>query len=100
MCVPDKTLVGSTLTPYSQGQLSQTQTYMPSGQFTLTTQQQKKQAGFQDVIAPQLGLPAAPPLFAPKIERAAGTGTQYTTDADGVKRPVKTGYQSLQITRQ
>lgn len=59
-----------------------------------------KPYGFQDVIAPQLGLPAAPPLFAPRIERAAATAPQYTTDAAGVKRPVKTGFQSLQITRQ
>lgn len=58
----------------------------------LTEAQKKRQAGFTDVIAPQLGLPAAPPLFAPRIERAAATQQDYVTDSNGVKRRAKTGY--------
>lgn len=100
MCVPDKTITGLGTVSNQTGYISPypTQTYTPP---TINpTQNLKLQSGFQDVIAPQLGLPGAPPLFAPRIERAQGTGTQYTTDANGVKKPVQTGFQSLQINRQ
>lgn len=99
MCVPDKTITGGlgTLTPYSPGKLSPTQTYTPP---IPGSQPQGPQASFTTVNTPQLGLPAGPAPFAPRIERAAATQPQYTTDANGVKRPAKTGYQSLQITRQ
>lgn len=97
MCVPDKTITGGlgTLTPYSPGKLSPTQTYIPP-----VPTAQNPQASFTNVTTPQLGLPAGPAPFAPRIERAASTQTQYTTDANGVKRPAKTGYQSLQIPLQ
>lgn len=101
MCTPvqpqTQTKKPGTFTPYVPGNLSPTQTYTPPVQ--LTEAQKKQQAGFTDVIAPQLGLPAAPPLFAPRIERAAATQQDYVTDSNGVKRRAKTGYSSLRIER-
>lgn len=101
MCVPDKTLIGGIKSVNGLNSPFPVQTYTPPAPASNTfAPQLQQQAGFQPVIAPQLGAPAAPPLFAPRIERAQATSTQYTTDANGVKKPAKTGYQSLQINRQ
>lgn len=103
MCLPDqKTLTGATVSPQSRTSGLPSpfpqQTYKPPA--PISQSQQKQQAGFQDVLAPQLGTPGAPPLFAPRIERAASTVQTYATDAAGVKRAATTGYRALQINRQ
>lgn len=113
MCTPvqpqtKEPVYKGTLSPYvptkgGTDYVTRTSPYPQQPQYTpphqLTTEQKKRQAGFTDVIAPQLGLPAAPPLFAPRIERAAANQQDYVTDSNGVKRRAQTGYSSLRIER-